>query len=341
MLAEDVSPQAILVAKRPEELFSGDLDEAKDLYRKLANRWHPDKPGGNAEVMARVNDLYEVAVERIKNGVWGGKSSVKFKLKNGKELRFQYLVSRPFEFGQTYIGDTHVSTLFEKERVAFAEAAEKSTRKFSFASDKMREEMERFLPKDVKTFELEDGRVLVKTPKAEDLVALRDVFEHFGGTMDSKHVAWVGSGLHNIACYLGWAKLVHANISLDSVFISPASHGVALLGGWWYAAKEDARLTHLPSRTYAFLPWEVRTHKRATYLIDQEMIRATLRELLGDIDGTKLKDPPALVSWLKTPAEGAPVDIYRSWHAVLTPAFGKRRFTVMKLDVSEVYSTRR
>jgi hypothetical protein len=327
----------ILRASRPEDVFPGDLDRAKEVFRELANRWHPDKPKGDTAVMAKINKLYDEAVEKISTGMWHGKSSLCLMLNTLKEVRFKYLVSRPFELGHAYIGASHISYLVEKKYAPLVVGAEDATQAFRYASPNMEKEMAKYLPRGSKIYLLADGRYLMKVPKGEDLICLRDVLAALGGTMDPKHVAWVGSGMHNIACYLHWAKIVHSNFSLDSVFISPSLHGVALLGGWWYASTEGEKLKYLPTRTYEYLPWEVTRDKQATSLIDLETIRATIRELLGDISGAKLKDPKPLVSWLKSPAEGKPVEVYAGWQEVLKETFGKRRFIELKLTAKEVY----
>jgi hypothetical protein len=150
-------------------------------------------------------------------------------------------------------------------------------------------------------------------------------------------VAWIGSGMHHLACYLRWAGLVHMDVSPDAVFVSPSLHRVALLGGWWFATKEGRRIASLPARTHDFLPWSVRSSKRATFAIDLETIRATLRELLGDLGGSPLQGPDELVRWLSLPATGEPVDAYRGWYAALERTFGKRKFVELKLDAADLY----
>jgi len=39
------------------------LDEVKKLYKNLALQHHPDRPGGNTEVMQRINAEYKSIIE--------------------------------------------------------------------------------------------------------------------------------------------------------------------------------------------------------------------------------------------------------------------------------------
>lgn len=327
--------QRILDIEKPEELFPGDLDEAKKVFLTLAKRWHPDNQDGDAGVMAVVNDLYDKAVTLIKDGRWAGKSSMTVVLESKRNVKFRYLTSRPFELGHTYIGDTHVSSILNSEFSEMVENAE--SLKFDYASERMEQEMKKYLPRDTQSYKLEDSRILFKGTKTPDLLCLRDVSNHYGGKLPPKHVAWIGSGLHNLACYLQWSRLVHSNISLDSVFIDPQMHHVALLDGWWYTTKSGSKITHLPERSVQFLPFHSKVWRVSDCLIDQELIRATIRELLGDIWGRKLKEPAPLVKWVKNPAEGDAVELYKQWHSVLEETFGKRRFVEMKLTSKDVY----
>jgi hypothetical protein len=182
------------------------------------------------------------------------------------------------------------------------------------------------------TFELSDGRLGMRVTKSPDLLLLRDVARHLD-PIPPRHVAWIGSSLHNLACYLRHADLAHQNIGPDTFFVSPEHHGGALLGGWWYATKRGRPITRIPSRTFQWLPWEARMRKWASSLTDQELIRATLRELLGN---SRRAVPLGL--WLKMPATGTAVEMYEGWMAVLQKTFGPRKFVKLELDSKALYN---
>lgn len=342
MIGTETSPEtrtALLAARRPEDLFPGELAGAKAAYLSLVQRWHPDR-GGDGAVMAHVNALYAEAVRRIEAGTWAGRGVARFEARTGERWELRYVASRPFDLGRVYLGDTHLTYVVDEEHRSFLENAAAFTGIFSYANDRMRDEMGRFLPRGVQVVQLADGRRLLRVPKTPDLLCLRDVLDHLGGRMDPRHVAWIGSGLHNVACYLRWAGLVHMDVSPDAVFVSPPNHAVAILGGWWFATKEGRRIGAMPARTYDFLPWSVRSTRCATFAIDLETIRATARELLGDVEGTTLDDGDELVRWLRLPAAGEPVAVYREWHAALERTFGKRKFVELRLEAADLYPWR-
>lgn len=328
----------LLKAKKPEDVFPGNLDEAKELYRSLARKLHPDvnKEKDATLIFQRLTELYELAVKQIEAGTFGGRSVLSV---DGRSVT--YLRSRPFELGRVYIGDDHVTYIVDKEYKTLFENGLANTGIFSYKSDKMREEISKYLPRTPKSFRTSDNGYGLTVPKDPGLLSLRDVIEHFDGKLDPRHAAWVGSSLHNLACYLSWAGIGHADISPDTFFISPEKHYGALLGGWWYAAKLGKKITYVPKRTMNWIPWEVKTKKTSNHLTDLELIRATVRESLGDIAGRDLgKAPKEMAVWLRAVASGSAVDTYKSWMKMLEDAFGKRKFTVLELDSSTLYNTK-
>lgn len=327
----------ILEAKDPAELFPGDEAEAKAKYLQLAQKHHPDH-GGDPDVFAHLAEMYRKALAQLQAGTFAGKATFLFEAHDGKKFEIQYLTSKPFELGQMYVGDHHVTYIVDEPFRDLFENAVAHTSLYKFKDDKMREECARYLPQKVKTLRGMDGRRLMHVPKTPDLLLLRDVIDHFSGKMDPRHAAWTGSTLHNLACYLEWAGIVHANISPDTYFISPQYHSGALLGGWWYAQRAGRKITDLPARSFDYLPWEVRTKKLAIPELDQELVRATIRECLGDVTGARLKDPEKLVNWLRMPASGKGVEIYKDWYGALEGTFGKRKFTKLELESQQLYN---
>jgi hypothetical protein len=325
-----ITAAEVLAIKRPEDLFPGTLDEGKALFRDLAKRWHPDH-GGDDKIFAHINALHTEAVKKITAGTWGGKSSFRFEAPNDATYQIQYLKSRPFEFGHVYTGETHVVWIFDADSASYTEELIDIERNFKFANDKMRKDLTRSLPQNTQISRGRDGRVMVRVPKASELLALRDVLDHFGGKLDPKHAAWIGSNLYNLACWLSYSGMVHGDISVDNVWINPTDHSVALLGGWWFTERVGQKISKVSARTYDHLPYSVRVEKLATPLIDQELIRATVLELL---DG---EGPAEMRAWLTRPAAGIAVSVYEAWYKMLEKAFGKRRFTELKLTQQDIY----
>jgi len=253
-----------------------------------------------------------------------------------------------FELGEMYINSHNVTFSIENTHRDLFDNAVRTINGFKFASKRMGDQMVRFLPKIVKTFEVEDRLVMV-LEKSPDLILLRNVSDYFKGKMDPKHVAWILSSLHNLVCYFGYEKLSHNDISMDTYFISPEFHNGVLLGGWWYATELGKKMLAVPSRTFNLLPEDVKAKKGGDVKVDLDLIRAVGRELLGDPTGTKLSEmkaaPEPMVNWLRLVTTGRPVDDYRIWkNEVIPESFGGHFFTPMRalfkseiLKSSDVY----
>jgi hypothetical protein len=325
----DLTAGDILALRKPEDLYPGDIEKARHLYRTLSQRWHPDKSGGNEVVFARLAGLYHEAIDRLNRGVWEGSAVLTFPCTNGTTQRFAIRASSPFELGQSLVGDDHASYLIDTQHAAFVHHATKWPKGFRFVNPRMEEEFTKYLPQHVVYHSLSDGRHLVRMQKTPDLIRLRDIVTHIGA-LDPKHIAWIVSSLLNLACYLSYADIVHQDISPDTVFISPNTHNVALLGGWWYATRRGVKMTTVPRRTFDLLPFKAKISKLASSQTDLELIRATARECL----------PPGLTHpvarWLQEVSRGRAVEQYESWVKML----GERKFTKLSLNADIVYGSR-
>ena len=339
----------------PERLFSGDAATAKSEFKRLAMRWHPDHNRNDKaaeNVFTHVDVLFKSAVRKIEKGGWR-EPAVKIedeepnvlilRAKTGGQpiKRIRYRKHAGFELGDCYIGRTIVAYVVKNDYADLFENARRIIAGFRYGSSAMRDEVYRSLPAIQGVFHTADRCVMV-VRKAPDLIRLRDVLDHVGGRLDPRHVAWIGSTLHNLACYLGWARLTHNALSLENYFISPPDHSGALLGGWWYAKPEGAKLDALPKATTRYCPPDIVRDKRADGRTDLELVRAIARELLGDGSGMRLASErlatPLMIDWLRHPTASGAVADYRQWSEIILPAsFGKRRFTRLEVSASDIY----
>ena len=327
----------------PERLFSGDEETAKQQFRALAARWHPDRcpERGTAEVFQHVNRLYEAAARKRRGGIRQTPGLLELRASDGARYKIRYRQERAFELGRLFVGQEIAAYILEKEYADLFENALQTLDRLPCADARMAAEIGRGLPDIVRHFETEGGCVLVLR-KTADQVPLRDLFDHLGGRMDARHVAWIVSALLNLACYLEYAQLAHNAIALDSWFVSPSQHGGALLGGWWYTVRQGAPMLAAPAATVRHAPLEVLEHRRGDRRTDLELIRALGRELLGDASGARLARenaaPPPMIDWLRRPADGCAVRDYRTWmERVLKDSFGERRFVKLDVNVAELY----
>lgn len=335
----------ILAIKEPEKLFSSDMAAAKSEYHALALEWHPDHnkdPRAN-DVFSHVDLLYREACKRLLEGTWQTPGCLTINSIDNKTYRIRYYITFPFELGEVAIGRSIVAYLTDGPyEDLFREGAKwTESRSHLYASDKMRDEMMRYLPKYKSVFLIKDRSVIV-LEKAPGLVRLRDLVEYFDGKLDPKHVAWVISSLYNLLCYFDFANIVHGDISLDTYFIDPEKHSGALLGGWWYARRAGERLIALPSRTVDNMPPDLWAKKEADKRTDLGLVRLLGREMLGYASGAGLRTdrsiPQALSEWLCYGTSGSALKDYEVWQRVVIPAaFGGRYFTKLDVKLSDIY----
>ncbi|HRF44296.1 MAG TPA: hypothetical protein PLD30_08650 [Candidatus Competibacteraceae bacterium] len=327
----------------PERLFTANEELAQQEFRTLAAVWHPDRcaQARSTEVFQHLSRLYEVAVRKLRNGVWKIPGLLTLHACDGTGFRIHYRREHEFELGQMFIGDQIVAYVIGKEHSDLFQNALDIIACLPCADPRMAMETGRYLPEVIRHFETRKYQVLVlrKTP---DLLLLRDVLDSFAGQLDARHVAWIISSLLNLACYLDYARLAHNAILANTFFISPQQHSGALLGGWWYAVRQGEPMRAAPMTTIEYAPFEVMTRRLGDNRTDLELIRALGRELLGDITGMSLARenaaPLPLLDWLVRPAAGFAFDEYQTWQRqVLPDSFGERRFVELNLTPQDLY----
>ena len=247
-----------------------------------------------------------------------------------------------FEFGELYINANNIVYVIDNEYQKCFNNAKQYIENFEYANVNMANQIGQFLPKIIKTFEVEDKSVMI-LEKNTDLILLQDAVTYYGGRMDSKAVAWILSSLYNIVCYFNYAKISHKDISLSTYFISPKSHNGVLLGGWWYANKLCEKIDVVPSRTFNFLSIDVKKNKMSVPAIDLDLIKALGRECLGDLKGDNLIEmkaaPEPMINWLRACSNGHAADDYAHWrNTIIKASFGGQFFTPMNLETSEIYN---
>lgn len=323
----------------PERLFERDAAAVDRAFRRLAAAWHPDRNGdGRATAVFRhVAELRQAALERLRGGAWRAPGCLTLAGGNGRVWRLRYRRQQPFELGELYVADSVAAWLVDAAHADLADAALRQIGAFRFADPAMRAGVSRYLPEIAQVVELGSQRVVVLR-KPVDMILLADLLAHAGGTLDARHVAWILSELYCFACWMEWAGLTHNALAADTIFISPAHHAIAVLGGWWYAAPAGARLVALPARSAALAPADIVRDRRADSRLDLDLIRALGRELLGGSPAPASSAVPApLETWLALASNGSAQADYAAWQQVLTNAFGPRRFTPMSVRPDDVY----
>lgn len=311
------------------------------LYRALAKLWHPDlnRDAGAAAVFDHLRKLHDAAEGKIKANTWSTPGVAEIRNEAGRTWRLHYRKKHAFELGEIYIGRFHIGLFVRNDFADLASDAGRIVGNFRFHDSAMRADAEKFLPLLSHQIHAADGTWWI-VEKSEDKILLADLLDHCGGRLDPRHVAWILSCLHNIACYLQWAGLTHNAIGLDTVFVDPARHSAALLGGWWYATKVGERMTALPTGIKAFCPPDILRTKKASSRLDLELIKLVGRQLLGDPTGHRLaadKDVPTpFANWLRFPGTGKAVEDYKLWEKARDASW-PRKFIKLDVTAADIY----
>ena len=329
---------------RPELLFENNIDGIKKLYRSLVVQWHPDtcvEPLAN-EVFIRVNQLYKKALDKVNSDSWNVKDSLSFTDKlTGKQFKFRFRYDYEFELGHTYICNNYIFYFIKQEYRSLFDNGVSKIKNLRYSSDKMKRSLSPYLPEVYKTFKADHLIVTVK--KSPDYIPLDLLLEYVKGSMSPKHACWMISSVYNLACYLQYIDLVHNDLALKNCFVSVKDHSLALLGGWWYATEVGTKLSSVPKSTYDLLPMSVRSSKIADYIIDNQLVKAFGRELLGDKVGMSLRKkdiPSSIVDWCLMPGTNDTAKAYHSWmHTILPDAYGKRKFIKWDINIDDVYNS--
>lgn len=333
-MVKDLSASEIL-AIRPAQartLFAGSPSEIKAKFKNLAKRWHPDSgSAGDAGVFAHIVDLHSVIAgapsreekERI------------FVSIDDRSFRFRYIKAHHTDFGEVLVGKNFIVHIVPAELHDLALTA----RDFSprFADEKMRLEMERFLPRSIMTFETASCETVFVESKTDDEVLLRDLLSI--SPFDPRHAAWMTTRLVNIASWLDWSGVAHGALGPDTLLVSPSDHSISLTGPFLCLSAFGMAPAVLPARTLDMLP-RFNFAEPADNRMDPELVRLTIRESLGDPAGTALradKDfPKPFADWLLMPAaDGARAD-FPAWERARDASFGSRRFIHWDVDAAAI-----
>ena len=336
------SAKEILNINRPEKLFT-DKSSAKKEYYELSKVWHPDKnPSVDPKVFAQISLLYTIAEKKIGEDAWEVIGSTIIETLDRKKYKIRYHSHKTFELGEIYICDTVMVYLIDKTNKDLVDRCKYIINGFRFADDKMKAEINRFLP-HISTISETENHFFIAFNKTKDVISLRDIFDHLGGKIPAVHVAWILSRLYNLSCYMKFTGVSNNAINMDTFLISPSLHSGILIGGWWYASKIGEKLIAVPSHTLNNIPKKLISDKVGSSKIDSELIKSLGREMLGDITGAKLLNDPEipkpLFNWLQSPGSDDPFSDYRTWmEKILINSFGKRKFVEWNLKVDDIYN---
>lgn len=327
------------------EVFSGAASSIKTSYRRLVQHWHPDRnPDPRApQVLIRIQQLYRLArkgAPRPSSTV----SVVHIKDNNGRVFRYQGHSVQSFELGEVlFANKSFAYHILPSHKNLFDRFIDRVSG-FNYATPQMRKSLSPLLPRLAgKVWGPDGGLIVLQRPR--DFVSLRHLMEYYaqrnpGSGLPAVHVAWILSGVLNLACYLDHQDLTHNAISPDSVWINPQTHDVSLLGGWFFSHPSGSRIDLLPASSATQASTRFLAEKTADKYFDLALIRALGRELLGDPPGSRLASmgqSPSMIEFLLSAANRSAVEEYRAWKQVLLATFGPPKFVPMNITSKDIY----
>lgn len=315
-------------------LFPAQQAERQKVCRQLAQRWHPDR---NADT--RASEVF-MRIQRLASTLRparGNQAAVEIVSSDGRTFHYQATHSEDHALGRFHRATATLAYQVLPAHRALFDNATLRIGGLGYANPAMRKSLSVLLPNIVGSVWGKEGGLLVLR-KPVDAIRLRDLLV-FTGQLDPRHVAWILSGLFNLACYLENQRLAHHDIGLDTVWIRPACHEVLLLGGWFFASPYDTNLSALPSHAAQLASPRYLSARRAGPGLDTELVRAVGRELLGDRMGQRLSAavPPAMKRFLTDPPATTALEDYRGWKQALEASFGPPTFVPMPFSASDIY----
>jgi hypothetical protein len=343
MNPEKLSSHEILAIKTPENLF--DKNKIKLQFMKLRKLWHPDYCSlpESGDVFHHIQQLKVRADELIKKGIWNKDGEIEFMTADGKRYVFRFLKKKEIGVGIMFIGAEKIMFMIKQEFEDLYKQAKHSIIEFPFKNKQIEKEFQKFLPIITFAEKLNGDGFIMLIKKHKDAYSLADLIDYHNGKLEPKQVAWIGSGLFNLAAMFEVSGMTYNGFTSDAIFVKPDDHTIYLLGGWWYSGKVGSMLKAIPSKMARVLPRQLYVEKRMDSCYDGIQIRSTLIEALGDktmLGSSLLKSsdiPKPILAWLRGIDTGNAVKRYDDWFKVLKSAFGKRKFIEMKIDSNKIY----
>ena len=335
----------ILKITNPTLLFTGNIVDATSEYKQFAKQYHPDlnkNPNAN-KVFIHIKQLYESAIVMLNNGTWDIPGILLIKAKyTTSAYKIKYYVAHKFELGDMYIGNSIICYLINSKYKKYFYNMTEKLHNIKYKDKKIKDEFEVLMLNFNQSFDTIDNRIGIIINKPKNLLFLKDVLKYYNNSMHPRHVAWILSCLYNLNCFFSLNKLSHNDISIDTCFISPETHSVFILGGWFYSTYFKDKLIGIPKNIFNIIPPDIKIHKQGNSAIDLESIKLLGRTLLGDSTGVKLNklhnniDP--LIMWLRLPSKRNSIKDYQLYEKVLTDTFGAKKFIHMDLNVEKLYN---
>lgn len=317
----------ILTSRCCSEIFPDDPGLAQQLYMALMLKYHPDRCDDPraAEASAVINMLYG----KLKKA--NTVSEKVFHRAGTQAMTIQYQMKTEHEYGDEYTGEYGNYFLIRRDaEECFTESPAQSGYFFrEYLPAGVIAQAELFLPYIRDCFRTDEG-ILIHTAKLPEELPLTRVIDFYGGSLPSRHGAWIISRLLGMCCYAEIRGIVLNCIADENLLISPKEHTVRIGGGWWFAQREGEKLTGVQSAVYDSMPVSSQTDGIARHVTDIECVKAICRRIMPD------DAPEAILDFAESVSAGSAADEMEKWDNALQKDYGGRKFCKMEVSLPDI-----
>jgi hypothetical protein len=342
---KDVKPiNEILGVRYYKDLFNGNADDMKDLFREYCKTYHPDicsQPKAG-DAFCIIGDCYRKYLASLKSTTSSDSDEVEMIFKSNSTSTKGFALKN-YKIDKIDVG-VAVSTA-NKIAVVFDKSYEKQFNRYidnvkhlSYADKQMQSEFERYFPNIVKSIELPDSSIaelpnakyvilLDKSPDVYNLGRIVNNYAKYGKPFPEKQAAWIMNRLYNIACYLNYSGKVCNGLTLSNLWVSPCMHTILLLNGFEHMQDAGTKMISCSPSVFKVMPQPVKDSKLASIATDLESIKSIGKILFKD----SLDHLPHINSFLNSGVDFVnpnPIDDWKQYGSALDKEFGKRTFVV-------------
>ena len=291
----------------------GNVLDIKARFRLLAKIWHPDRPEGDRTVFEHITALRSVALNMVDKASWGGPAAITpwadevpareapaAEPPRPKDIH-DVIADDIGEIGLTHDRVVYRAPLSELGRVIDA----------TFALGCIASELGRLdapwnpfpeissLPRMTGADTGPEDSVVLELIRPDSTARLSSLWEISSDTMGSRSFLRIMAQLLDIAKFLKSSGLMHGDISPDTIFISPGTHRVYLLGGWWMASHLEREVKSFSRTAMSVVCNDVLARGVADARVDIECIRRLGHDILTRCDISEREVAPELMRWFQ------------------------------------------
>lgn len=299
-----------------------------DQFKQLAKDCHPDT-GGSVEAFSKLAQFRKEAEEARSSGIWEEGNTLFYRSGTILGCLNGIQAIHKFELGTVYVFPTQIVYVLDRE------APHESVS--SFKSSKIESIFKPLMPHLTERKSI-GSKTMYFYSKTPDQFLLADVIQE---DWKEEHVAWFMSRLFDLGCFFKYSSgVIPLDLSACNLLVSIQHHSISFVGNFWFAYKQDSKISLLPNRILKELPERIRNSKIVEWSIYSSQAKALCRELLGDRSGSKLRGciREPFFNWLMSPGSDHQQEEYEMWQKSILPSiFPVREFVKWPINAADIY----